>query len=50
MAHPKMCLDCDRVTFMRATDAREKGWINLFWDAFNDLWRCPWCSDAVGNR
>lgn len=40
-----MCLDCDRVTFLSFTDARARGWVSLFYDAFNDLWRCPWCSE-----
>lgn len=41
----KMCLDCDRVTWMATADAKARGWANLFWDAFNDLWCCPWCQE-----
>jgi hypothetical protein len=50
MASPKMCLDCDRVTWLRVGEAVERGWVNLFWDSWNDLWRCPACCDSRGNR
>lgn len=43
MASPKMRLDCDLVTWMTTGDAKAKGWANLLWDSWNDLWRCPWC-------
>jgi hypothetical protein len=44
MASPKMCIDCDRVTFIPTANARENGWVNLLTEAWNDLWRCPWCN------
>lgn len=45
MAAFLMCLDCDRWTNQKVADAKGHGWINLFMDAWNDLWRCPWCAE-----
>lgn len=44
MAAPKMCLDCNTVKFLAYEDARAQGWVSLLVDRWNDLWRCPWCS------
>lgn len=43
MASPKMCFDCDRVTFASGAEATAHGWLHLFLDRWNDLWRCPAC-------
>jgi hypothetical protein len=46
MAAPKQCLDCERVTWLTASNAKSDGWISLFVGYWNDIWRCPRCAEG----